>query len=230
MGENEINNWQVKPTANDVALAARDIIVDAAAQAIQARGIFKIVLAGGTTPKQIYSLLAEESCHWEQWRIYLGDERCLPVDDPERNSQMIESTFLDKVDFHHKNIHFIPAELGAVEATAEYEQIVHAALPFDLVMLGVGEDGHTASLFPEHQHNENEWVHAVFNAPKAPADRVSMSTASLSQNRTLLRLITGASKYDAVKQWGDGKDLPIARISTLDNEITLLDQSATGKA
>jgi 6-phosphogluconolactonase len=230
MGVNEMNNWQIKSTAEGVALAARDIIVDEAERAIHAHGVFKIVLVGGTTPKKIYGLLAKESCDWEQWRVYLGDERCLPSDDDERNSKMIQRTFLDKINFHHKNIHFIPAELGAVEGAAEYEQMIHLALPFDLVMLGMGEDGHTASLFPDHQYNKKEWVHAIFNAPKAPADRISMSTESLSQNRMLLRLVTGASKQDAVEQWRAGGDLPIAKITTLGDEITLLDQSANGKA
>lgn len=226
MGANKINNWQVKPTAEEVALLARDIILDKAQQAIHARGIFKIVLAGGTTPKRIYELLAKESCHWEQWRIYLGDERCLPITDSERNSHMIQQSLLDKVDFPHKNIHFIPAEQGAKNAAVEYEQVVHPALPFDLVMLGMGEDGHTASLFPRQQHDASELVHAVSNAPKPPADRVSISAASLSQTRTLLRIITGASKSDSINLWQKGKDLPIAAITSIGDDIVLLDQSA----
>ena len=226
MGANKINNWQVKSTAEEVALSARDIILDTAQRAIHARGIFKIVLAGGTTPKRIYELLAKESCHWEQWRIYLGDERCLPIDDSGRNSLMIQHTLLDKVDFPHKNIHFIPAELGAKAAAVEYGQMVHPALPFDLVMLGMGEDGHTASLFPEHEHDTNEWVHAVNNAPKPPSDRVSMSVASLSQSRTLLRIITGASKSDSIKSWQKGQNLPITAITSIGDDIILLDQSA----
>ncbi len=226
MGASKINNWQIKPTAEEVALLARDIILDKAQQAIHARGIFKIVLAGGTTPKRIYELLAKESCHWEQWRIYLGDERCLPINDSERNSYMIQQSLLDKIDFPHKNIHFIPAERGAAKAAAEYEQMVHPALPFDLVMLGMGEDGHTASLFPEQQHDASEWVHAVSNAPKPPSDRVSISAASLSQTRTLLRIITGANKSDSINLWQKGKDLPIAAITSIGDDIILLDQSA----
>ncbi len=223
-----MNHWHVKPTPEDVALAARDSIIDAAHEAIHTHGLFKLVLAGGTTPERVYSLLAKESCHWEQWQLYLGDERCLPINDPERNSQIIQRTLLDKIDFPKQNIHFISAELGAIKAATKYEQIINLALPFDLVILGMGEDGHTASLFPDHQHIESERVHAVFNAPKPPTDRVSMSITALSQNRTLLRLITGANKKDSVEQWRKGKDLPIAAITTLGNEITLLDQSTLG--
>lgn len=226
MGANKINNWQIKPTSEEVALLARDIILDKAQQAIHARGIFKIVLAGGTTPKRLYELLAKESCHWGLWRIYLGDERCLAKNDSERNSHMIQQSLLNKIDFPHKNIHFIPAELGAVKAAAEYEQMVHPALPFDLVILGMGEDGHTASLFPKHKHNASELVHAVSNAPKPPTDRVSMSAASLSQTRTLLRIITGASKSPSVNLWRKGEDLPIATITSTGEDVILLDQSA----
>lgn len=228
MGENDINHWQVKSTPEDVAFAARDIIIDAAHRAIHSRGIFKLVLAGGTTPELVYRLLTKESCHWEKWHLYLGDERCLSVNDSERNSQMVQRTLLNKIDFPQQNIHFIPAELGAIEAATKYEEIVSLALPFDLVMLGMGEDGHTASLFPTHQHSESEQVHAVFNAPKPPADRVSMSIGALSKNRTLLRLITGSNKKECIDQWRNGKDLPIAAITTLGFEITLLDQSTLG--
>ncbi len=221
-------HWHVKPTAEEVALAARDIIIDAAHRAIHVHGIFKLVLAGGTTPERVYSLLTKETCHWEKWQLYLGDERCLPIHHPQRNSQIIQRTLLDKIDIPRQNIHFIPAELGAVKAAAKYQQIINLASPFDLVILGMGEDGHTASLFPNHQYIESELVHAVFNAPKPPAERVSMSMTALSQNRTLLRLITGANKKDSVEQWRKGENLPIATITTLGNEITLLDQSTFG--
>ena len=227
MGTSKLTNWQIKSTVEEVALAARDIILDAAYKAIHARGMFKIVLAGGTTPEQIYKLLAKEPCHWEKWRLYLGDERCLPISNSERNSHMIQHTLLDKIDFPQKNIHFIPAELGAKEAAIEYEQMIHPALPFDLVILGMGEDGHTASLFPEHQHDSNELVHAISNAPKPPSDRVSISVASLSQTRTLLRIITGASKSASIALWKKGENLPISRITSIGDDIVLLDKAAT---
>ncbi|MCK5917905.1 MAG: 6-phosphogluconolactonase [Cocleimonas sp.] len=223
---NKNTHWQIKTTPEAVALSARDIIIDAAQQSIDARDIFKIVLAGGTTPKRIYELLTKASCSWEKWHIYLGDERCLPIEDGERNSFMIQQVFLDNVDIPAENIHFIPAELGAVKAASEYAQTLHSAYPFDLVMLGMGEDGHTASLFPKHTHKVNEAVHAVFNAPKPPANRVSMSATSLSKTITLLRIITGASKSDSIALWKEGENLPITTISSREKDIVLLDRSA----
>ncbi len=88
-------DWIVKPNATDVAVFARDKIINAAQQAIAQHGVFKLVLAGGTTPAQVYQLLAKEMCDWQHWQLYLGDERCLPVDDVERNSQMVQRTWLD---------------------------------------------------------------------------------------------------------------------------------------
>lgn len=220
------SDWVIKPTADEVALFAKDIIIKVAKQAIENHGCFKIVLAGGTTPKKVYQLLSKESCDWKYWQLYLGDERCLPVGDTERNSQMVENTLLKHIEVPKQNIHFIRAEKGSNKAAISYAKEVEKALPFDLVMLGMGEDGHTASLFPNHQHNLEEWVHAVANAPKPPVDRVSLSVHALSETRVLLMLITGASKKNSVLRWKQGAKLPISQIKTREKAIILLDSSA----
>lgn len=220
------NNWVIKKNSNQVAQASLNIILEAAQKAIQSKGEFKIVLAGGTTPKIIYVLLAKENCDWKNWRIYLGDERCLPIDNPERNSHMIYESFLNKVDIQQKNIHFISSELGAESASFNYEKNIKNTLPFDLVLLGMGEDGHTASLFPTHKFNEDELVHAVTSAPKPPSDRVSLSAKALSLNKQLLIIITGRSKQQAVHAWLSGEVLPVNQIRSLGKEIVLLDKAA----
>lgn len=225
------SDWIVMLTADDVALQARDIIMQAANKAIEDRGIFKIVLAGGTTPEKVYRLLAEESigtqaCDWKRWHLYLGDERCLSIDDPQRNSQMVKRTLLDKVDIPNGNVHFIAAELGAKEAARRYQKTIEQALPFDMVILGMGEDGHTASLFPGHRHRTDELVHAIHDAPKPPPDRVSLSVRALSENKNLLIIVTGSSKRESVEKWYEGEDLPIAAISTLGTVNILLDHEA----
>ena len=224
-------NWIVKASAEDVAALACDKIMQCAKQAIGARGEFKIVLAGGTTPEKIYGLLAGKNCDWQHWQLYLGDERCLPVDDPERNSMMVQRTLLanPKVTIPESQRHFIPAELGAKRAALAYHSIVEGALPFDLVMLGMGEDGHTASLFPDIEYPKNEAVHAVFNSPKPPLERVSLSANVLSQNTLLLIIVTGESKQDAVLKWQQGEDLPVARIGSLEEALVLLDERAAKK-
>lgn len=219
-------DWLVLETANEVAEKGLELILNTSRQCIEDHGKFNLVLAGGTTPKHIYTLLAEQSCDWNKWHFYIGDERCLPKNDPERNSEMIRTTLLEKIHVPKDNIHFIEAELGADEAAKKYAEVIKSKTPFDLVMLGMGEDGHTASLFPGHIHNNEERVHAVYNSPKPPTDRVSLSANILSQNNNLLLLITGESKQTAVQQWHVGIELPITTISSLGQKVVLLDQSA----
>ena len=223
-------NWRVKETAKEVAETARDLILQAGKDAIQQNGIFKIVLAGGTTPENVYRLLAKEPCDWQYWHFYLGDERCLPEDHAERNSQMAQQTLLNEIEVSKDNIHFIPAENGAEKASVDYASVIEKVLPFDMVLLGMGEDGHTASLFPGHQHSTNALVHPVYNAPKPPPERVSLSQKALSQNHHLIIMVTGASKQGSVKKWRMGDKLPVSSIGSLGEQlgkvIILLDKQA----
>jgi 6-phosphogluconolactonase len=205
-------NWHVLETADDVALAAYQRILDVATSAIAERGQFRLVLAGGTTPEKVYRLLAQADCEWNKWFIYYGDERCLPADHVDRNSVMAERAFLDKVAIPKAQVFAIPAELGPDQAAIQYRQVLKDALPFDLVLLGMGEDGHTASLFPGHQHNSDELVHAVYGSPKPPPERVSLSAMALGDARQVIFLITGANKREAVKLWHSGHDLPVTTI------------------
>jgi 6-phosphogluconolactonase len=219
--------WIILSNASDVAVAALNIILSAAKSAIKKTGKFKIVLAGGSTPEQVYKMLAKEKCDWEHWEFYLGDERCLPIRDPERNSEMIRRTFLDKINIPENNVYFIPSELGSEKAAEKYSYQIASALPFDMVMLGMGEDGHTASLFPGHNHNQDELVHAIHNAPKPPSERVSLSSRCLSQTHHLLILITGAGKKTALTQWKKGEKIPVSTLSPLGNMTVLLDKAAS---
>jgi len=220
-------HWIVMDSAKDIAEVALAKILDVAQEAIQKRRIFKIVLAGGTTPENVYRLLAKESCDWQHWHFYLGDERCLPADHTDRNSQMALKTLLNHIEIPEDNIHFIAAELGAEQAAKRYEKtVIKDALPFDLVLLGMGEDGHTASLFPGHQHPKSELVHAVYNAPKPPPERVSLSVNALSENHNLMILVTGKSKKESVAAWLKGRALPVSSISSLGVTTVLLDKLA----
>ena len=206
------NRWHTLETADQVALAAYEQILKSAEQAIADHGTFKLVLAGGSTPEKVYRLLAHADADWSKWYIYYGDERCLPADHADRNSLMATSAFLEKVAIPDAQIFTIPAELGPEPAAKKYQQIVASALPFDMVLLGMGEDGHTASLFPGHQHQEEELAHAVYNSPKPPPERVSISAKALSNTQQLIFLITGANKQEAVKNWRSGQYLPVATI------------------
>ncbi|MGZ4956879.1 MAG: 6-phosphogluconolactonase [Methylobacter sp.] len=206
------SRWHYLETAEQVADAACQQILNAATSAISERGKFKLVLAGGSTPEKVYRLLAESVADWANWTIYYGDERCLPADHQDRNSLMATEVLLQKVAIPAGQIFTIPAELGPEKAAEGYRSVVAEAGEFDMVLLGMGEDGHTASLFPGHQHQQDELVHAVYNSPKPPPERVSISAKALSNTRELIFLITGANKQEAVKLWRSGADLPVATI------------------
>lgn len=204
--------WHHMETSEQISEAACLQILNAAKTAISEHGKFKLVLAGGGTPEKVYRLLADSDADWANWHIYYGDERCLPADHQDRNSLMASRVFLDKVAIPANQIFTIPAELGPEVAADRYKLAVSKAGMFDMVLLGMGEDGHTASLFPGHQHQQDELVHAVYNSPKPPPERVSISAKALSNTRELIFLITGANKQEAVSQWRSGSDLPVATI------------------
>jgi 6-phosphogluconolactonase len=223
-------DWQILVDADAIATQATALILQAAASAIQERGVFRLVLAGGRTPEQVYRHLAGARADWNHWQLYFGDERCLPAGHSDRNSQMAERAWLATAKIPADHIHPIPAELGAVTAAQHYAEEIAQARPFDMVLLGMGEDGHTASLFPGHAHPPGELVHAVQDAPKPPPERVSLSTASLSDSLEVLVLVTGRGKRWAIRQWQQGADLPITRISARRRMTVLLDVEAADQA
>lgn len=218
--------WHVLMDQDAVAQETAYRVLRAAEAAIAERGVFRIVLAGGRTPERAYRLLAEAQADWGNWEIYFGDERCLPPGDGERNSVMASQTWLDHVPIPSYRIHPIPVELGAEKAAREYARLVGDALPFDVVLLGMGEDGHTASLFPDHDHPEDELVHAVHEAPKPPPDRVTLSAPALGNTRRILVLVTGSNKSPAIQAWCQGQPVPIAEIRGLAPMEVLTDQKA----
>ena len=222
-------DWIVLKNPDEVARVACQRILAAAEQAIEIRGEFHIVLAGGSTPEKTYELLSRESSDWKCWHIWFGDERCLPQNHPDRNSLMIEQAFTSKVTVPTEQIHIIPAEQGPVAAAEYYAKMLESIVRFDMVLLGMGEDGHTASLFPGKTYIAGKTVLPVFNAPKLPAKRVSLSAERLSQCKYLMFLITGKNKSDAVASWQSGEKLPVSMVSGIDKTEVLSDRSVFNK-
>ena len=217
---------EVLPTAQDVAARASEIILAAARSAIEQRGVFSLVLAGGSTPADCYTLLAAAQADWPRWHIYFGDERCLDPTDPERNSVMAATRLTAQVLIPAHQVHPIPAERGPEAAAQAYRDTISQKLPFDLVLLGMGEDGHTASLFPGHDHPRDALVVQVYGAPKPPAARVSLGQQALVDCHQLLLMVTGAGKRSAMQRWQAGDDLPVARVAGAANTTLLLDADA----
>lgn len=193
--------------ANIVALANR---------CIANHGFFAIVLAGGETPRAIYTQLCDANTDWQRWQVYFGDERCLPAGDAQRNDTMAMHALLQHVPIPVANIHRIPAEMAAEKAAQQYAQTLESVPQFDLVLLGLGEDGHTASLFPGHNLGtaaDSPAVLAVHHAPKPPADRISMSARRLSAANAVWFIVSGDKKREALARWQAGDAIPAAAIS-----------------
>jgi len=220
--------WHICEDAAAVAAEAARRILLAAATAIAARGVFRIVLAGGRTPLRTYRLLSQAADDWTGWHLYFSDERCLPPDHAGRNSRAAALAWLDQVPIPAPNIHLIPAELGAEAAAAAYRHPVSTALPFDLVTLGMGEDGHTASLFPDQVHPAAELTLPIHGVPKPPPDRVSLSARALSDAREIMILVTGAEKRSPIAAWRAGEPLPVADIGGTGGVDVLIDRDANG--
>jgi 6-phosphogluconolactonase len=211
----ESPRWHVCASAAEVRERAVAWIGAAAREAIEARDVFRIVLAGGETPRGVYEALRDLDADWRAWEIWFGDERCLAADDPRRNSRMAGTAWLESVPIPTGRVHVIRAELGAERAAAEYRAALADVPEFDLVLLGLGEDGHTASLFPGGDRGEAPDapdVLAVHDAPKPPAERVSLGARRLGRTRGALFLVAGAGKRAAVAAWRAGAGLPAASV------------------
>lgn len=221
--------WRVFADADGLVAALADALCIEAETAIAAHGVFHLVLAGGSTPRELYRALADRHAGDECWHIWYGDERCLPADHPERNSVMAETAWLAASRIPPENRRPIPAELGAVEAAARYAGWLKNVADFDVVLLGMGEDGHTASLFPGYDWGDAPGgpdVLAVLDAPKPPPERVSLSAARLSRSAKLWFVVTGSSKQTAILRWKNGESLPVSAVRGRQQTVAWLDAAA----
>lgn len=195
----------------DLSLAVAQRVAASAAQAISERGVFHLALAGGETPRRCYEKLRSLAIDWAGVQLYLGDERCLPKGDAQRNDTMIRVTLLEHIAIPQDNFHFIPSELGAHAAAAAYAAALGQITALDMVLLGMGEDGHTASLFPGNPATGSAAIAVpVFGSPKPPPERVSLGLDTLNAARQKIFLIAGAGKREAMKRVLQGESLPAA--------------------
>jgi 6-phosphogluconolactonase len=221
--------WRVFPDADELVAGLAEALLVEAEAAITARGVFHLVLAGGSTPLALYCALAEGNAGDARWKIWYGDERCLPADHPDRNSVMIESAWLAKSRIPPGNRRPIPTERGASEAATVYASWLARVPDFDVVLLGMGEDGHTASLFPGHAWGEaadSPDVLAIQAAPKPPSERVSLSAARLNRSARVWFVITGAGKRNALRRWERCEALPVTVVHGAQQTVAWLDAEA----
>jgi 6-phosphogluconolactonase len=221
--------WHAQDGPSGVIAEASRRIDAAARESIGRNGVFRIVLSGGETPRRLYEALAASAQGWGAWQVYFGDERCLPAHDAGRNSRMAQEAWLGRVGLPAAQVHPIPAELGPHAGAQGYTRTLDGVEAFDLVLLGLGEDGHTASLFPGQEWGTDPAFAAalaVLDAPRPPAQRVSLSAWRLSRSRGVLVLVTGASKREAVRRWRAGERLPIAAVTPSGGLDVLVDRAA----
>ena len=210
------------PDASSLALAAADHFAAVAASSIAARGHFSVALAGGSTPRPTYQLLvtseSASQLDWSSVHVFWGDERCVPPDHPHSNYGMAREALLDHVPLAPANVHRIRGEIEPLQAASEYERTLHQffvpgpepeMVTFDLVLLGVGTDGHTASLFPgsELLEEQSRWV-AAHRADQARGWRVTLTPPAINAARHVTFLVAGAGKATILQQVLSGPRQP----------------------
>lgn len=233
----------VVPDGEALAREAAQILAGQSREAVESRGRFSVALSGGSTPGALYRLLAEEPYRsqipWEQVHLFWADERCVPPDDPASNYRLAHGTLIAHVPIRPENVHRVPGELEPKAAARAYDRELRRFFctprpRFDVVLLGLGRDGHTASLFPNSETlAETERLAATTTAfyDNRPAERVTLTLPALNAARQVLFLVSGQEKAHAVQAvLADAEErLPARRVRPTAGQLTwLMDVAAAG--
>jgi 6-phosphogluconolactonase len=213
-------NLTIYPNSDTLALAFAKYFAQKADEAIRARGRFLAVFSGGGTPLKAYRLLAQEpfksQVDWAKVHLFWGDERFVPHDDPQSNFYQAKEALLDHVNIPAENLHPMPTQFSPGEAVDAYHQVLSSfaepsqkRVRFDLVLLGLGDDGHTASLFVGQSAL---WINPVISTEGdyqgRPSTRLTLTPIVINQAREIVFMVSGASKADALANaLGDEKDV-----------------------
>jgi 6-phosphogluconolactonase len=231
---------EIYDNADGLFRAASEKIAAMLEAALRERGTASFVLTGGNTPKPFYELLAVSPYHerldWSHIQFFWGDERCVPPDSPESNYGVAWKALISKLPVASENVHRIPGEMDDPEKAAlQYEAEIRRIIPdssppsFDVVLLGMGEDGHTASIFPGTHWNEERWVVAIHATGRLTTNRVTMTPRLLNAARNVLFLISGAAKAKALAGVLEdpASDYPAKRIQPPSGNLTwMVDKEA----
>jgi len=216
------------PTPDALFDHAAARIAAVAAEAVRARGRFVVALAGGATPRPLYQRLARAATvDWTAAHVFFSDERCVPADDPASNFGAAKASLLDRVGIPDGQVRRVAGERNPIDAADAYEVLVRDALGpegrFDCVLLGLGADGHTASLFPRHQAltETDRWVLPV-HVSTEPAWRVTLTLPPINAAHRVLFLAVGAAKANAVRALVERAPIPAAHVRPSGGECTLL--------
>lgn len=234
----------VHSSKDALAAAAADLFVETAREAIAAKDKFTVSLTGGSTPEQLYKLLAtsayRDQVEWSKVWVFWGDERWVPLDDPKSNARMSHETLLDHVDIPRDQIFpmykdGVTPEAYAAAYEASLRQVLGEEGTFDLILLGMGDDGHTASLFPGTAvlAETEKWVDAYFLEPQ-DMYRITLTAPLINRARKIVFALFGANKAPALYEVLEGKPniqtYPSQLIKPVDGEVVwLVDESAVAK-
>ena len=242
-------NIRISKNADEVSRAAADELLRLAKDAVRKRGEFTVALSGGSTPKRLYGLLASDEAEyraqlpWDKIQFFFGDERHVPPDHADSNFRMANEAMFAKSPVPEENIHRVKAELPkASEAADEYEQTMRRVfhlkdgeIPrFDLVLLGMGADGHTASLFPGSPAlEEHERFFVANRVAKFNADRLTLTFPAINNAAVCLFLVAGGDKTETLARVLDAEaqeaTYPSQLVRPMNGElIWLVDEAATG--
>lgn len=238
-------NVLVFQTPEEVALNAAERFVVFAAQSVSERGWFSVVLAGGNTPRRLYELLAtsvfRSRIEWARVHVFFGDERPVPPDHPDSNFRLANDALLSHVPIPVENVHRINGVGDPVENAQDYERELKKFFQgsesprFDLVLLGMGNDGHTASLFPHTSalNEKDKWVVANW-VDSLSSYRLTLTAPSINAAANVDFLVTGEDKASALARVLDGpcdaRELPAQLIEPVTGELTwLVDIGAASK-
>lgn len=203
---------QTFPNLDELHQAAADSFCQCAGEAIDQRGIFRVTLSGGSTPKKLYEMLAERDLPWDQIQWFWGDERNVPHDHADSNYRMVREALLDKLPPEQVHAFPVPVDPSSPEQTAkDYEAQLREVFAgeswpqWDLALLGMGDDAHTASLFPGTSAigEQQRWFVENYVA-KFEAYRYTLTAPAINSARQKWFLVAGTNKQDALaKVWGD---------------------------
>ena len=232
----------VEPTPEQLVLTAAEMLVEAARADILARGVFTFALSGGSTPRALYQTLADRKWRaqidWKRTHVFFGDERAVPSNDEYSNYRMAREALLGHVPIPEENVHRMKGESADLEAAAiEYETGLRANFPLDVVLLGMGEDGHTASLFP-HSPALHETEKLCVATPVASLEphlpRLTITFPAINAARRVWLISTGEGKAARLKEVFDGlqngasdvESTPISGVQPHGEYLWLLDKTA----
>ena len=210
------------PDTQQLGAAAAIHVAELSAEAIPARRRFMVALSGGSLPKLLFPALVKQAIDWSGWRVFWADERCLPLTHPDSNYYLAQQYLFDHVPIPLEQIHAPDTSLDPAQTAAAYQNtlaqifapppptplpddplLFQPATPpllpqFDLILLGLGEDGHTASLFPGHPllQETERWVAPIFDSPKPPPQRITLTLPVINNARQVAFIAAGAGKAD----------------------------------